>query len=154
MQDASPSTGRQNTHEEIRAGQLTIRFLIEGRESGGSVALFEFDVPAGAKVPVAHSHDGYEETVYGLEGVLTFTVDGLPIEVGPGEALCIARGAVHRFDNHHPADAKMLAVVTPGILGPDYFREIAAIVNAAAAGPPNLTAVAEVMRRHGLTPAK
>ena len=76
------------TREEIRIGQLAIRFLVEGRASGGSVAVFEFDVPAGAKVPVAHSHDAYEETIYGLEGVLTLTVDGRQSDVGPGEVLC------------------------------------------------------------------
>jgi quercetin dioxygenase-like cupin family protein len=141
------------TREEIRIGQLAIRFLVEGQTSGGSVAVFEFDVPAGAKMPATHSHDGYEETIYGLEGVLTLTVDGRRIEVGPGEALCIPRGAVHRFDNDHAVDAKMLAIVSPGILGPDYFREIAVVVKAAAGGPPDLAAIAEVMLRHGLTPA-
>ena len=74
------------TREEIRLGQLAVRFRVEGKESGGSVAVFEFDVPAGAKVPVAHSHDAYEETIYGLEGVLTFTVDGQKTDVG--RAMC------------------------------------------------------------------
>ena len=50
-------------------------------------------------------------------------------------------------------DAKALAIVTPGILGPDYFREVAAVLDAAAGGPPDLAAIAAVMRRHGLTPA-
>ncbi len=97
------------TREEIRIGQLAIRFLVEGEASGGSVAIFEFDVPAGAKVPIAHSHDAYEETIYGLEGVLTWTVEGRKIEVGKGDALCIPRGAVYRFDNLHAGEAKMLA---------------------------------------------
>lgn len=139
--------------EEIRIGQLAIRFLVEGARSGDSVAVFELDVPAGAKVPIAHSHGGYEETIYGLAGVLTFTVNGCPIEVAQGEALCIPRGVVHRFDNEHSADAKMLAIVSPGVLGPDYFREIAEVMKAAVAGPPNPALLAEVMRRHGLTPA-
>lgn len=138
--------------EEIRIGQLAIRFLLEGKASGGSVAVFEFDVPAGAKVPIAHSHDGYEETIYGLEGVLTFTLNGRQTDIGPGEVLCIPRGAVHRFDNTHGVDTKMLAIVSPGILGPDYFREIAAIAKASAGGPPDPAALAAVMRRHGLTP--
>jgi len=138
--------------EEIRVGELLIRFLVEGEASGGSVAVFEFDVPAGAKVAAAHSHDGYEETIYGLEGVLTWTIEGMTTDVAPGEALCIPRGAVHHFDNTHDMDAKALAVVTPGILGPDYFREVAAVLDAAA-GPPDLAAIAAVMRRHGLTPA-
>jgi quercetin dioxygenase-like cupin family protein len=141
------------TREEIRVGDLAIRFLIEGGQSEGSVAVFELDVPAGAKVAAAHSHDGYEETIYGLEGVLTWTVDGAPIEVRPGEAVCIARGAVHRFDNTGEANARALAIVTPGILGPDYFREVAAILDAAAGGPPDFAAIGTVMRRHGLTPA-
>jgi quercetin dioxygenase-like cupin family protein len=144
------STGQR---EEIRVGQLAIRFLVEGQASGGAVAIFEFDVPAGARVPIAHSHDAYEETIYGLEGVLTWTVGGLRTDVGPGEALCIRRGAVHRFDNTRAADARALAIVTPGILRPDYFREMAAVIGAAGGGPPDAAAIAEVMRRHGLTPA-
>jgi quercetin dioxygenase-like cupin family protein len=142
-----------STREEIKVGELAIRFLIEGEHSAGSVAVFEFDVPAGAKVAAAHSHDGYEETIYGLEGILTWTIEGTQTEIGPGQALCIPRGAVHQFDNTGDLDAKALAIVTPGILGPDYFREIAAILNAAAGGPPDLAAIAAAMRRHGLTPA-
>lgn len=142
-----------STREEIRVGQLTIRFTVEGEASGGSVALFEFDVPAGARVPVAHSHDGYEETIYGLEGVLTWTVEGTMTDVGPRDALVIPRVAVHHFDNTHDADATALAIVTPGVLGPDYFRDMAAILDAAASGPPDFAAMGEVMRRHGLTPA-
>ena len=139
--------------KEISIGQLAIRFLLEGEASGGSVAVFEFDVPAAARVPIAHSHDGYEETIYGLEGALTWTVDGEQTEVGPGEVLCIPRGVVHRFDNHQEVDAKMLAIVSPGVLSPDYFREMAAVIKAATGGPPDPVALSEVMRRHGLTPA-
>ena len=140
--------------EEIRVGDLRIRFLVEAEQSGGSVAVFEFDVPAGARVAAGHSHDGYEETIYGLEGTLTWTVEGTPIDVGPGEALCIPRGAVHQFDNAHDTDARALAVVTPGILGPDYFREVVAILDAAAGGASDYAALGEVMNRHGLTCAE
>jgi quercetin dioxygenase-like cupin family protein len=132
---------------------MVIRFLLEGEASGGSVVAFEFDVPAGARLPGAHSHDGYEETLYGLEGVLTWTLEDMEIEVGPGEVLCIPRGAVHRFDNRGTEGSKTLAIVTPGILGPDYFREIAVVIQASAGGPPDHAALADVMRRHGITPA-
>jgi quercetin dioxygenase-like cupin family protein len=141
------------TREEIRLGEMAIRFLLEGPASGGSVAVFEFDVPAGAKVPVAHSHDAYEETIYGLRGSLTWTVEGTVTEVGEGDVLCIPRGAVHHFDNAGTSDATSVAIVTPGLLGPDYFRDIAAVVAATAGGPPDLVAIGKVMKRHGLTPA-
>ena len=142
-----------STGEEIQVGQMTIRFLIEGGQSAGSVAVFEFDVPAGSQVAAAHSHDGYEETIYGLEGVLGWKIEDTTADIGPGDALCITRGAVHQFENGGDDDAKALAIVTPGILGPDYFREVAAVLEAAAGGPPDFAAIGAVMRRHGLTPA-
>jgi quercetin dioxygenase-like cupin family protein len=86
--------------ETIHLGPLAVRFLITGEDATGSVALFELTVPAAQRLAApAHSHDHYEETIYGNEGVLTWTVDGKRVDVGPGQALCIPRGAVHRFDN-------------------------------------------------------
>jgi len=139
--------------EEIRIGGMTIRFVVEGEQSGGAVAIFEFEVPAGVRIAAAHSHDGFEETIYGLEGVLTWTVGGTPTDVGPGEALVIPRGVVHRFDNNGDVAAKALAIGTPGVLGADFFRESAAVLDAAADGPPDVAALGAIMRRHGLTPA-
>ena len=107
-----------STRDEIRVGELAIRFLLEGEQSDGSVAVFEFDVPAGSRVAAAHSHDGFEETIYGLAGALVWTVEGHAHEVGPGEVLCIPRGAVHHFDNAGEVSATALAIVTPGLLGP------------------------------------
>ena len=141
------------TREEIMVGGMAIRFLLEGQQTDGSVAIFEFDVPVDAKIAAAHSHDGYDETIYGLEGTLAWTLEGERTEVGPGEALFIPRGAVHQFDNPGDVDAKALAIATPGAIGPDFFREVAAILDAAAGGPPDLAALGAAMRRHGLTPA-
>src|SRR5579862_1760337 len=87
------------TREEVMVGEMAIRFLVEGEQTAGSVAVFEFDVPADAKIAAAHSHDGYDETIYGLEGTLTWTVEGEETEVGAAEALLIPRGAVHQFAN-------------------------------------------------------
>jgi quercetin dioxygenase-like cupin family protein len=140
--------------EAIRLGPLTVRFLVAGEHANGSVAAFELLVPGGQRLAgPAHSHDHYEETVYGIEGVLTWTVDGRRIAVGPGEALCIPRGAVHRFDNHGIHDAKALCVISPAAIGPQFFREAAALIEAAAGGPPDRAKMGEFMRRHGLTPA-
>src|SRR6516225_4520229 len=84
--------------ETIRVGVTHIRFLVTGAESNGSVAIFELTIPAGARFPaIPHSHDAYVETLYGLDGISTWTIDGVPIELGPGQALCIPRGAVHGF---------------------------------------------------------
>ena len=146
---------RVNPSEEtIKIGPLGIRFLLTGDDSGGSVSVFEVLVPAGQKLAApAHKNDAYEEILYGIEGVLTWTVDGTPFEVGPGQALCIPRGAVHRFDNFGNEDVKQLAVISPAIMGPAYFREAAEVINAAAGGPPDRAKMTEVFRRHGMTVA-
>lgn len=140
--------------ESISVGGLAMRFLLTGEHSSGSVAVCEMTVPGGKKLPApAHSHEHYEETIYGLTGVLIWTVDGTTFEVGPGQALCIPRGAVHRFDNNTEQDAKVLCVITPAAIGPEYFREMAEILRAAAGGPPDKARVVETMLRHGLKPA-
>ena len=140
--------------DAIRLGPLTVRFLITGDNSSGSVAAFELMVPGAQRLAApAHSHDHFEETIYGIAGVLTWTVNGKSIDVGPGEALCIPRGAVHRFDNNDSRNAKVLCLITPAAIGPQFFRESAEVIDAAAGGPPDRAKLVEIMRRHRLTPA-
>jgi len=153
---AQPAAGLHvnPSDETIRLGPLAVRFLITGEQSNGSVAAFELSVPGGQRLPApAHSHDHYEETAYGIDGVLTWTVGGRQIDVGPGQVLCIPRRAIHRFDNNGSQDVKALCVITPAALGPQYFREVAEVFNTAAGGPPDRAKMAEIMRRHGLTAA-
>src|SRR5512137_1557855 len=142
------------SEETIMIGPLGIRFLLTGGDSNGSASVFEVRVPVGQKLAApAHKNDAYEEILYGIEGVLTWTVDGTPIEVGPGQALCIPRGAVHRFDNLGSEAVKQLVVITPAIMGPAYFREAAEVIGAAAGGPPDGAKMMDVFRRHGMTVA-
>jgi mannose-6-phosphate isomerase-like protein (cupin superfamily) len=140
--------------ETIHLGPLKVRFLLTGKDSTGSICAFELFVPGAQRLAApAHSHDHYEETIYGVAGVLTWTVNGSQIDVGPGQSLCIPRGAIHRFDNNGTADARALCLITPAAIGPQYFREAAEVINAAASGPPDRTKMTEIMIRHGLTPA-
>lgn len=137
--------------EIIRVGRIEIRFLLESKDTNGQLAMFEFTVPAGAKVAMPHYHERYDEIIYGLEGMVTFTVNGKPNDIGPGQTCFIPRGAVHGFNNLKPASAKALTVVTPALIGPDFFKEMAAIVN--VGGPPDLEKINAVMTRYGLVPA-
>jgi len=143
------------SEETITIGPLGIRFLLTGSDSNNNASVFEVLVPRGQKLAApAHENNEYEEILYGIEGVLTWTVNGTPIEVGPGQALCIPRGAVHRFDNLGSEDAKQLAIISPAIMGPAYFREAAAVIGAAAGGPLDRAKMADVFRRHGMTVAE
>ena len=81
-----------------------------------------------------------------------------PSPAAPGEMLIgallrVPAQAIHRFDNNGRQDVKALCAITPGALGPQYFREAAEVIKAAVGGPPDRVKMAEIMRRHGLTPA-
>ena len=138
------------TADPISVGALTMTFHVDAEQSDGSVTVFEVDVPVGARVPAPHSHDAFEETIFGLRGMTRWTVDGRDVPVGPGESVCIRRGVVHGFLNDSPEAATFLAIASPGVFGPEYFRELGAAIASEDGGP---GAIAAVMRRHGLTPA-
>lgn len=141
-----------STRTTISLGDIEVRFLVEADDSRGAATVFECQIAPNARVPAAHSHDGFEETVYGLAGSTTFTVDGDTVDVGVGDALCIRRGQVHHFVNRGTTDSCFLSVATPGVFGPDYFLQIRDVLVAAADGPPDLGALIDIMRRHGLSP--
>ena len=136
--------------ETIRMGALELRFLQSKEETGGSLDLFEMTLQPNARMPVPHYHESWDETVYGLAGTSTWRVDGRDVDLAPGQAIFIRRGTVHGFTNRGSEPAVCLCVLTPGVLGPSYFREVAALI---AAGAPDPERLKEVMLRHGLVPA-
>jgi quercetin dioxygenase-like cupin family protein len=142
---------QQPEPELIKVGQLELRFFFDGAATGNALTMFEMTVPPGARVPGSHFHVEVDEAVYGLEGVLTYTVDGVRHRIGPGDRIFAPRGKVHHFVNDGAVPAKVLSVLTPGSIGPDYFRDIAAVVN--AGGPPDPAKIAAVMAKHGLVAA-
>ena len=136
--------------ETISLGGLKLKFLQTKDTTDGSIDMFEMTVQPNARVPIPHYHDRWDETVYGLTGMTTFRVDGKDIDVGPGETVFIKRGVVHWFTNRTAEPAICLCTLSPGVLGPQYFREIAELL---AAGAPDPAKMKETMLRYGLIPA-
>jgi quercetin dioxygenase-like cupin family protein len=136
--------------EIIRIGGLELRFFQTKEDTGGSLDLFEMTVQSNARVPVSHHHESWDETVYGLTGALTWRIDGQDIVTKPGQSVFIKRGIVHGFRNDTQEAATCLCILTPGVLGPGYFREMAALL---ADGAPDSAKLKETMLRHGLVPA-
>ena len=138
-------------NETIHVGQIGIKFLLEAADTNGSVAMFEFTVPVGAKMPQPHSHKHYDETIYGVEGVITFTVEGKTVDIGPGGILfCSARGGSW-FQQPEADRGEGAGSHYSGAPGPEFFKEAAAIVN--AGGPPDVEKLKAVMAKYGLVPA-
>ena len=134
---------------EIKAGQLRIRYLVDGSQTA-SMGMFELTVPPASNVPPPHSHSNNEELVYVLDGTLRYSVGPDTRDLAPGQSMRTPKGTAHAFSNPFDAVARALIVLTPDI-GAQYFKDVAAIVN--AGGPPDKAALVAVMSRYGLVPS-
>ena len=138
--------------ETVTIGTLQLNFLLDGDDTNNTLVMFELIVQPNAKVPAPHFHVAVDEVLYGLEGTLTQTVGDKTLELKPGDKCFIPRGTIHGFTNKHDVPAKALCVLSPASIGPAYFREIAAVIN--AGGPPDMQKVLAIMQRHGLEPVR
>ena len=134
---------------EIKVGQLGISYIVDGSQTR-SLGMFELTVPPGSNVPPPHSHSNNEECVYVLAGVLRYSVGADTRDLTAGQTMSTPRGVVHAFSNPFAETARALIVQSPDI-GAQYFRDVAAVVN--AGGPPDKAALVSVMSRYGLVPA-
>ena len=107
--------------EIIRLGSIEIRFLRSKHDTAGSLDMFEMICQPKARMPVPHYHRDWDESIYGLAGVTTFTIDGKPVDIAPGDHVFIPRGVVHGFDIRGAEVAKCLCVLTPGSARPRIF---------------------------------
>lgn len=135
--------------ELIDMGTLQLRFLHTKDETGGSLDMFEMTLQPNARMPVPHYHENWDEIIYGLAGMTTWRIDGTEINVAPGVSLFIKRGVVHGFTNNTAEPATCLCTLTPGVLGPSYFKEISALLSGGAPDPAKMKST---MLRYGLIP--
>jgi quercetin dioxygenase-like cupin family protein len=138
--------------EVIAFNGMEVRFCLDENDTNGSLTMFECTVAPAARVPVAHYHKEFDETIYGLEGVASYTIDGKPVEIGPGDHYFIPRGVTHHFANNTDSAVRFLVFINPGIFGPAYFKAVAAIVN--AGGPADVVKLKDVLLKHGLVPVR
>lgn len=135
----------------IRIGDLELRFIVDETQGSGDLVVFEFVVPARARVPVPHYHRDVDEMVYGLAGTLTTTIDGEKHQLNAGDSAFIGQGRVHHHENMHDEAARALIIMNKGSIGIRYFEEMAQAVS----GPekPDPARIKDIMLRYGLVPA-
>src|SRR4051794_34836749 len=97
--------------EIITIGGLELRFLQTKDDTGATLDLFEMTVQPHARMPVPHHHERWEETVYGLKGVMTWRVNGEDTLIGPGKSVFIKRGVIHGFRNDTQKPASCLCIL-------------------------------------------
>lgn len=121
-------------------------YKIRGKDSDGSVAVFEEEVPAGLGPPL-HIHEREEEVFRVLEGRFRFVAGEGDMTVGAGTTLMIPRGLPHTFKNTGEAAGRLLIVLTPPY-SDGFFDEVEA---KGLTPPEDMDAIADIGRRYGLT---
>ena len=104
-------------NQTVLLNGMEVRFCLNEKDTNGVLTMFECIIHAGAKMPVPHYHKDFDETIYGVEGNVSYVVDGKLVEIGPGDSCFIPRGIVHGFSNKTDRTIKFLAVINPGIFG-------------------------------------
>jgi mannose-6-phosphate isomerase-like protein (cupin superfamily) len=137
-------------HKPIQIGKLSITFLQSHHETQGAADLFELLIPPHAHISIPHLHRVSDETVLGMNGITTWIVGQRCITLHPDQQLHIPRGTVHSCLNDQQTTARVICLLTPGRLGPEYFLEIAAALK--AEDPPNLAYIGRVMARYDVIP--
>ncbi|HTH54142.1 MAG TPA: cupin domain-containing protein [Edaphobacter sp.] len=136
-------------HETIRIGGMSVTFHATRHETADALDLFELTIPPGASVVIPHIHRNYDEWIMGMDGITTWVLQGEIVLLHRGQSVFIPRGTVHFFANLHEEMGRVLCLQTPGVMGPEYYREISQYY---LDEPPNVAAIEEVMNRYGVDP--
>lgn len=66
---------------------------------GGDFSLMERTLPAGGRRPPPHRHTNCSEAYFVLDGLVSVTVEGEELTVGPEGFVLVPRGTAHTFGN-------------------------------------------------------
>jgi mannose-6-phosphate isomerase-like protein (cupin superfamily) len=130
------------------AAGVEMRFKVVSEDTGGRYAFYEYQAPAGFGGPPPHTHPGFDEAWYVLEGELTMTVGDQQLAAPAGTFLHVPGATVHAFANPGQAPARFVGLLIPGSFE-RYFAELPAIV-AQHGYPPPPAVMAELSRKYGI----
>ena len=135
-------------HPTIRVGEMSVTFIKTRHETAGAFDLFELTIPPSVESPCPTSIANTTKP----SSASTAPWSGLsmtnPLRSAVASALLFR--AERRISTRTAATpARILCLQTPGIMGPEYYFEIAAHFHSDG---PNVAGVATVMSRYGVVP--
>jgi mannose-6-phosphate isomerase-like protein (cupin superfamily) len=151
-----PSDGDMAGSADFRAD----RFMIDGKHTGGRIAVVEHTIGPGVLAGPMHRHSREDEYSYVITGRLGAIFDGQEVVAEPGDLVFKPRGEWHSFWNPGDVPTRILEIITPSGLE-EFFRELGAVagdydpstlpVDAARYGcEVDFEATSELIARHGL----
>lgn len=136
-----------NAETLVFPGAITLRILLSGPHSGGTLELFEDIVEPGIG-PGRHIHHHQDETFFFLEGRFDVEVDGTRHRMQPGDVAFIPRGSVHAFKNVGDGPGRLRYLFSPARRMEEMFRAFHA---AQTDGTLDQARMATIAEAHGQT---
>lgn len=127
---------------------VEVIFKVISGDTGGRYAFYEYLAPAGFAGPPPHTHAGFDEAWYVLEGTLQMRVGDERVAAPAGTFLHVPGATVHAFANPGQAPARFLGLLIPGGFE-GYFAELPEIV-ARHGYPPPPAVMAELARKYDI----
>ena len=114
---------------------VEITFKAVSEETGGKYACYEYVIPPGFGGPPPHTHPGFDEFFYVLEGEMTFRAGEQSVTATTGTFLHVPGATLHGFANPGSSPTKFLGLLIPGGFE-RYFAELPAIIAQHGYPPP------------------
>lgn len=107
--------GRGEGAERYSARGSMMFFKALGREDDGDLSLMERTLPPGGRRPPAHRHTNCSEAYFVLDGLVSVTIEGEELTVGPEGFVLVPRGTAHTFGNAGESEARLLVIHAPAM---------------------------------------
>jgi quercetin dioxygenase-like cupin family protein len=130
-----PRVTRVEDSPAVKFPGSTIRVLLNGEESGGSVSVFYQEVEPGFGAP-PHHQPNEEEHIFILEGEMEMTIGNQTIQAKPGTFAFAPRNATHAFKNKSDRMCRFLTWNSPA--GHERMFEAGQLMAQTGLGDPQL----------------
>ncbi|GAB5437395.1 cupin domain-containing protein [Falsiruegeria mediterranea] len=131
-----------NTETLDFPGAITLRILLTGDQTGGTMEVFEDIVQPGVG-PGRHIHHNQDETFFFLEGTFDVEIDGEMHRMISGDVAFVPRGTVHAFKNVGDTPGRLHYVFSPALQAEAMFRAFHAALSKDALTPDEMARIAK-----------
>jgi mannose-6-phosphate isomerase-like protein (cupin superfamily) len=112
---ATSVIGRGEGAERYGARGSVMFFKALARDDDGDLSLMERTLPPGGRRPPAHRHTNCSEAYFVLDGLVSVTIEGEELTVGPEGFVLVPRGTAHTFGNAGESEARLLVIHAPAM---------------------------------------
>ena len=108
--------GRGEGERRYTARGSVMFFKALAEQDGGDFSLMERTLPPGGRRPPPHRHTNCSEAYFVLDGLVSVTVEGEDLSVGPEGFVLVPRGTAHTFGNSlGEREARLLVIHAPAM---------------------------------------